>query len=293
MELQPIAERYPLLPVGWGKDGKGPMLKEWQRHPGFSIAELQALPGIRAVGVRTNPLLCFDFDGQSAVEYAISNGRNPSDVRTWRIDRDNDPWRFKLIFLMRPHQLAALPDRRISYKHKTKHAQVNDEGMVIRKAEAEEIFCHPARQVIVLGDHISSGGHYFWPDEAGPDAISELPPHWWEYVVNLARGSLSTRLRPAQAATGRGENWYRINQCPICGRGPSNNPVCQLHRDGKTLRCFVGSTFHPPCGLLAGDIASGTEWVFSRLQSVGWGEFAIFVKDRTSPIAKLRRWIHG
>lgn len=87
-------------------------------------------------------------------------------------------------------------------------------------------------------------------------------------------------------------DWQRIEHCPICGRGPDDNPLCQLHRDGETLRCFLGQTFSPPTNLEPGELVPGTDWAFSRVSSSGWGEFLTFVKDTPSPLQKLQSWSH-
>ena len=35
-----LIERYNVLPVGWGKDKKAPMLKEWQLNHNLSLEEI-------------------------------------------------------------------------------------------------------------------------------------------------------------------------------------------------------------------------------------------------------------
>ena len=65
-------------------------------------------------------MLCFDFDGESAVNYAVLNGRDPDYVNTWRINRTTGPYRFKLLFLPRKDQLEQLPNGLITHSHQTK-----------------------------------------------------------------------------------------------------------------------------------------------------------------------------
>jgi len=60
-QLQSLEAELALLPCGGNKK---PLINKWQMHTGFSIADLIAYPGIRAIGARTGvntgPLLCFD-----------------------------------------------------------------------------------------------------------------------------------------------------------------------------------------------------------------------------------------
>ena len=94
-----------------GRDGKAPLINAWQNFPGASVQQLSRWPGIKSIGVITGPsLLCFDFDGLSAIEKVINvYGLDPDEIRTWRIDRDNDDNRLKMLF--RPTRiLVALID---------------------------------------------------------------------------------------------------------------------------------------------------------------------------------------
>ena len=297
--LKPLENLVRFIPTGAGKEGKAPLISEWSKHPGFTVQELQdRFPQAKSVGVITQPLLCFDFDGDSAANYAVMNDRDPDYVNTWRINRTTDSNRFKLLFLPSEEQLKQLPNGQITNSHRTQDPTIREneygENIVV-KGEAEEIFCHPGRQVIVAGEHPASGGHYFWPEGFGPEALSEPPEEWWNHVLELARDY----PRPAAGAnktvnTSRFSNrdWQRIEHCPICGRGPHDNPLCQLHRDGETLRCFLGQTFSPPTNIDPGDLVPGTDWAFSRVSSSGWGEFLTFVKDKPSPLQKLQSWRH-
>lgn len=291
--LKPLENLARFIPAGAGKEGKAPLISEWSKHHGFTVQELQEqFPQAKSVGVITHPLLCFDFDGESAVNHAVLIGRDPDYVNTWRISRTTDENRFKLLFLPSKEQLAQLPNGQITHSHRTKQpttceGEYGERGVV--KGEAEEVFCHPGRQVIVAGAHPASGGHYFWPVGFGPEALSAPPEEWWNHVLELSRDY----PRPAAGAnrtvsTSRfaSSDWQRIEHCPICGRGPDNNPLCQLHRDGETLRCFLGQTFSPPTNLAPGQLVSGTDWAFSSMSSSGWGDFLTFVKDTPT------RWQH-
>ena len=295
--LEPLTNDYRFLPVGNGRDGKAPLISAWQNFPGASVQQLSRWPGIKSIGVITGPsLLCFDFDGLSAIEKAIDvYGLDPDEVRTWRIDRDNDPDRLKLIFRPSAEQLAQLPDRSITTKEKTKDKVVDADGKVIAKAEAIEVFLHPGRQVIVAGDHPSSGGVYLWPEGLGPERLVPPPPLWWSYVIEKSRdfpkpaAGANRVVRTTRSYSN--SDWQRLQHCPVCGRGPHDNPLCQLHRDGETLRCYLGTTFSPPKGLAPGQLAPGTEWAYSSQSSSGWGEFLVFVKDRPSPLRQIHSWM--
>ena len=295
--LDPLTHAYRFLPVGGGGDGKAPLINDWPNYPGASIALLDSWPGIKSIGVITRPsLLCFDFDGLSAIEKAIDvYGLDPDEVRTWRIDRDNDPDRLKLIFRPSAEQLAQLPDRSITTKEKTKDKVVDADGKVIAKAEAIEVFLHPGRQVIVAGDHPASGGAYFWPEGLGPERLVPPPPLWWSYVIEKSRdfpkpaAGANRVVRTTRSYSS--SDWQRLQHCPVCGRGPHDNPLCQLHRDGETLRCYLGTTFSPPKGLAPGQLAPGTQWAYSSQSSSGWGEFLVFVKDKPSPLLQIHSWM--
>lgn len=297
--IKPLERRFRFIPTGGG-NGKSPLISKWSEHPGFTVQELQEkFPRARSLGVITQPLLCFDFDGETAIDNAVLNGRDPDCINTWRINRTTDPNRFKLLFLLSEEQLGNLPNRQYTGKTINDPACVDTHGnkVVFKKGEAEEIFCHPGRQVIVAGAHPKSGGHYFWPVGFGPEALSAPPENWWNHVLELSRDY----PRPAAGAnktitTNRFDrsDWERISHCPICGRGPSDNPICQLHHDGETLRCFLGQTFSPPTNLARGQLVSGTDWAFSSKSSSGWGNFLTFVKDKPNRYQQiksgLRRW---
>ena len=90
--LKPLENLVRFIPTGCGKEGKAPLIDAWNKHPGFIVQELQEpFPYAKSVGVITKPLLCFDMDGESAVNYAVMHGRDPDYVNTWRINRTTDP----------------------------------------------------------------------------------------------------------------------------------------------------------------------------------------------------------
>ena len=282
-----MEDRFRFLPCGWGSHGKGPMLPKWPAHPGYRISQITSTPKVRSIGLITHPLLCFDFDGETSWTYARNTGIE--DCESWVVARSTDPHRFKVLFAPTATQLEQLPNAQITHSRLTKPAVHDDNGTLASKGEALEVFCHPGRQVIVLGEHVESGGHYYWPEGRGPEQLAPPPQTWWDYVMEQAADY--PRSAKSQEAGSR-EGWVRLAKCPICGRGPRDNPVCQLTGDGQVLRCFVGSTFYPPKGLAPGQCVSGTDWAFVREDDVGWGRFNLYVNDY-NPIRQARRWFRG
>ena len=278
--LEPISKTDRLLPVGWGSERKGPMVDKWPQHPGATIAELFRWIGMSSIGVITDELLCIDVDGESAVERLIAtHGLDHNLVKSWRVNRDNDPNRFKLLFRTTAEQRALLPDGQLTCKE---HTRAKEEG---HKGEAIEVFIHPGRQVIVAGKHPSSGGNYFWPDGRGPEALIAPPAEWWQYVLDKARDYPKPAERANRTVSSGRCDWRRLARCPICSR--DQNTVCQIHTDERTIRCFRGSTYCPPD--LQPEERTG-DWRYKRDQHVGWGTFAIFHRaDLGSPLQRLRR----
>jgi hypothetical protein len=280
--LNPLQNDLALLPVGWGGGGKAPMLAGWQKHPGFTVEQLQEHHGIRAVGARTGlltgPLLAFDFDGASALEL----GLHPWDAVTWQVHRDDDPFRLKVLFRPTPEQLTELPQTAPSgpeFQGKTPTAPPADGS----KGEALEVFFAGGRQVIVIGEHPSSGGHYLWPDGLGPEALAPPPEHWWQHAMQLAQQQASPTRRTAQRSTTR-NGTRRLNPCPICSRhdGPGGSELwCEETTDGLIL-CMPGSTFsaeqrHGP--LVVGDVVEGG-WALVKRTRAEAGEVLAFRQHR-------------
>ena len=83
---------------------------------------------------------------------------------------------------------------------------------------------------------------------------------------------------------------FILNPCPICGRNTSD--YCSQHKDGKTIRCFHGSTFAPPTGLKAGELHTdrqGTKWAYSKTEPQSNGDvFSTFVKPDPEKQLSLR-----
>ena len=132
--LEPLSKTDRLLPVGNGKDWKGPFLKGWPTKPGVSIERLKSWRGLKSIGLAMDHLVCADVDGITAVERLLTLGLlAPELINTWRIDRDNDRHRFKLIWRPTPEQLRLLPKHYVG-KDPTKPA-VEEDGKVLQKGE--------------------------------------------------------------------------------------------------------------------------------------------------------------
>jgi hypothetical protein len=258
-----------LLPVGWGDECKGPMLQGWQHHSGFSVAQLLQVQGMRSVGARTGlltgPLLAFDFDGQTALDL----GLDPGAAGSWQVHRTTDPWRFKVLFRPTLEQIAELPGV-AEFQGKTITAPKTGSG----KGEALEVFFDGGRQVIVAGAHPSSGGHYYWPDGMGPEALTAPPAAWWEHALEVAQRHHHNQ-KPSTTRNGT----RRLNPCPICGRhnGPNGSALwCEQTKQGLIL-CMPGTSFsaegrHGP--LVVGQVVDG--WAFVKRSPIGAGDVLTF-----------------
>ena len=132
--LEPLSKTDRLLPVGGGDEFKAPLLKDWPNKPGQSIEQLKRWRGLRSIGIAMDHLVCADVDGITAVERLLTLGLlEPELINTWRIDRDNDPHKFKLIWRPTAEQLRSLPKQYVG-KDKTKPS-VMDAGRLCRRAK--------------------------------------------------------------------------------------------------------------------------------------------------------------
>ena len=284
--LVPLQEDFALLPVGWGNEQKGPMLDGWQKHVGYTIHELQATAGIRSIGARTGintgPLLCFDVDGETALELACSRGLEPWRADTWQVHRTTDPFRLKVLFSPTPEQTAQLPEG-AEFQGKT----ITAAKSINAKGEALEVFFDGGRQVIVIGEHPSSDGNYYWPDGMGPEALSAPPDAWWNHAIDIAKKchhNKTNGTKPASTRTGT----RRLDPCPCCGRNSSggNGLWCEQTSEGLIL-CMPGSTFNAdPTGSMAlGTVVNGFALV--KRTPISDGDCMTFAPHR--PLRRNRR----
>ena len=87
-------------------------------------------------------------------------GIDPDSVEAWRVNRDTDPNRCKVLMELQPNDaFAPLCDSQISHRLVTKSAVKDENGKVIQKGEALEVFWHHGRQVVVMG--ASRLGRYY------------------------------------------------------------------------------------------------------------------------------------
>ena len=243
-----------------------------------TVREIQAAcKKVIAAGTRTGKdahgLLVFDLDGETAVSWCLERRCAPAATPTWQIHRNTDESRLKVAFKLSEAQQQQLGQ--IKTKIETKPPVKDAAGKVIAKGEAVELF-HGTGQVIVLGQHHKSEGLYFWPDAMGPEDLAPIPECWWQAALTIAGDTTTKAATTKTRSTGKG-NWRSLNPCPICGRDTTG--YCSQHKDGKTIRCFHGSTFAPPMGLKPGDEITdkqGTAWAFSKVQGTG-DEFSVFV----------------
>lgn len=276
----------PLLPIGPGGDGKAPAdprtganLKDWQTAAFSSEEVAAACSKITAVGVRPGPaaggLIAFDIDGATAVALLTKNGCDPFTAPTWQVRRDTDPDRLKVIWRLPEELRDHLPCGVAKLTTKAPSARGAKDGENVATY-------YGAGQVLVLGQHLSSGGNYFWPEGHGPADLAEITPDWWEMALLIAEKQSPTS-KASSSSTGRGD-WRRINPCPICGR--DRHAICSKHRDGRSILCFHGSTFQPP-ELKPGEVITGSDgeqWAFTGSRNHGdIGEFSHFKIDEPRP----------
>ena len=186
----PMLEGFPLLPCGAGPDGKAPLnpstggpATDWQ-HAAYNPSAILALNGkVLSCGTRTGPdaggLLAFDLDGQSAIDFCLQHGCDPHAAQTWHILRSTAPDRLKVCWRI-PEQLWDHLGA-IKRKHITKPPTDTD------KAEQVELFFGRG-QIIVLGQHLHTGGVYYWPVGHTPADLAEPPPEWWALALQIAAG---------------------------------------------------------------------------------------------------------
>ena len=275
-----LTETESILPIGWGKDKKAPMLKEWQLNPKFTLEQICNFKDAVALGITTTNLWCLDLDGESAVRWARAKGLLGGE-HTWEIHRTSSPVYWKRVFRPTKEQLAHIPsdeegNRGFQFKVRTNPCSFIN--------EACEFFMAYNRQIIFYGKHFKSGGDYYSPPHR--DFGDVRPPTDKEWNVVLDELYKRQEKLPRTSNRSHGKDWFTLGFCPICGRDAHN--VCQMHRDEKTIRCFEGVTYHPPKNLKPGQVIH-ENWAYARSQYVGWGDFSIFIQHQASPKEKLWR----
>lgn len=200
--------------------------------------------------------------------------------------RSSDPNRLKVLWSVPCELWHVLGNVRTN--HPLRPPVKDASGRTLRKGEGIELY-FGVGQILLLGLHPDSGGQYEW--KGAPADLAEIPPKWWALALELADNAPQLQKgQPSRSATGSAD-WRRLNRCPICGR--NRDAVCQLHRDGETLRCYHGTTFSPPAGMAVGQLIPGTPWAFCRVQAVRWAEFSIFRRHQPRAAALARTWCLG
>lgn len=288
--LKPYENELTLLPVGWGIKGKAPMLKAWQHHQGFTIEELRQTQGIRSVGAITGRhagrLLCFDFDGESAIRYGKKNNLFSDSTKTWQIHRTTSSFHLKVIFRVNQEQLNEL-DSTDGFQ-----LSIPESGEARDKTSGRlEIFFQQNRQVIVLGEHPSTGGQYFWPSGRGPEDLAPAPSPWWDFAVRAHRSENRFSKSRIKTHSMRATKNTRVNPCPICGRhdGPGGSQLwCSKEKNGL-LFCMPGSTFSADKrhGVLKpGQVVNG--WILLKRTPTPKGVVLTFKGESMSALLSIR-----
>jgi hypothetical protein len=247
----------PLIAVGAGPERKAPanlrsgeLLTGWQRIAHDHNQIEAAHKRVCSAGLHTGKwsdseksVVTFDIDGASVLEHCLAHACDPQRTRTWQTHRNTDPCRLKVKFSLTPEQSLELGQ--FKSKHQTKDPIKDEAGNVLAKGEALEIFHQPNSQVIVLGEHPSSKGFYFWPEGMGPEDLAPITPEWWALLLSIVQSKGQQPASKASSSTSRSSTgeWANCNPCPICGRNTTN--WCSKNRSSEAINCRHGSTFSP------------------------------------------------
>jgi len=296
-ELPMLQGIGPLLP---GAPDKRPTVGDgWQRHPGVSIAQLQAAAP-ECICWHTGAddhHIAVDVDGSAAGEFCQRHGCDPYTADTWRIVRTSNAERLKLVFTVTPEQKALLA---------TGAKSVKFDGQELA------VFSKPGHQIVVLGNHYTKESNYTENDDqyawAGrpPSDAQPLPPEWFALLTGVFCGERP--LRPATRRTitassprkanaySSGSEWSNSSQrqpCPVCGRDHSG--ACSIHRDGESVWCCHGETRSAPDCSKAGETITGSDgrvWAYIRTEEHdSFGERSLFRLDEPCRPASPRHRI--
>ena len=274
LELANLNPNFKFLPLN---NQKRPVLA-WkiQHAEGFSIEQCLEFEKCQAIGVLLGlNLICLDFDGESAIDFAWENNVDFTH-KTWQIKRDSyKGWfRFKILYSPTILQIEQLPYGEFQLRRSTKAATATSKG------EAFEVFANFPRYAAILGKH-PSGDNYYSPEGYGYKDLTSPPKETWDFIVDLVHKHREPI--PTKKALTRG-NWERIlDKCPICKRDKQH--ICSMSKDRDAIRCFHGSTFHPPV-CKVGEIVEGI-WAFASTSDVPeTGRFSNFVRHKPKEFNK-------
>jgi hypothetical protein len=283
----------PLLAVGAGPDRKAPanlrngeLLGSWPTTTHTPAQIQNAHKKICGAGTRTGTaaqgLLVLDVDGGTAVSWLLERGCDPLGAKTWQIHRNTDNERLKVAWRLNEEQQAVLGE--LKTKVETRPAVKDAKGKVLEKGQAVEVF-HGSGQVVVLGEHPTSKGFYWWPDGMGPEALSPVPECWWKAALEITGNTPAATIKTKTTSSKSNGVWRSLNPCPICCRDSTG--YCSQHRDGETIRCFHGNTFNPEHvhGVLKPGHqitdSQGTIWAVAKTEAQANGDvFSVFVTPK-------------
>ena len=273
LELANLNPNFKFLPLN---NNKKPLFAWKDDHPeGFSIEQCLEYPNCQALGVLLGlNLVCLDFDGESAVNFAgISKNIDFLD-KTWTIKRSSYKafFRFKLLYSPTVSQIEMLPYGEFQAKHLTRSATDDSKG------EALEIFANYPRYAAILGRHPDNDDYYF-PEGLGFEALKAPPENTWNFIVEMAH---KHKEPPATKKSLTRGSWERIyDRCPICRRDRQH--ICSISKDRNAIRCYQGNNFSPfkeyP-NLKIGDVVDGV-WAFASESDIpATGKFCNFVRHK-------------
>mgnify|MGYP001159646085 CR=1 FL=1 len=281
LELANQNPNFKFLPLGGHKK---PLFAWKEFYPnGFTIEECLEHENIKALGVLLGiNLICVDYDGESAINYA---GENNIDFthRSWHIKRDSHKgfFRYKVLYSPTVEQIEQLPYGEFQAKHLTRDATDDSKG------EALEIFANFPRYAAILGKH-PSGDNYYSPKGYGFEDLTSPPKETWNFILDMAERHKQPTRSKSNLVRG---NWERIiDKCPICRR--SNQFICSMSKDREAIRCFHGNTFSPEKefpNLQIGEVVHGI-WAFASTQDVPeTGRFSIFVRHKETNLTAIKK----
>jgi hypothetical protein len=201
------------------------------------------------------------------------------------VHRDNDPFRLKVLFRPELEQIAQLFGGE-EFQGKT----LTQAGDGSRKGEALEVFFDRGRQVIVLGEHPSSGGNYIWPDGLGPEALSSPSDPWWQHALEIAAKAQRRSFTGSKPSATRNVT-RRLDPCPVCGRHSDGTSGlwCEETSEGLIF-CMPGSTYNAdPTGTMPiGTVVKG--YALVKRTPVDVGDCLTFSLHRPlTPRHRIRR----
>jgi hypothetical protein len=294
-------EGLPLLPLG-GEKGKVPLnpatgagSSTWLTDS-FTPRQIEAAKGfVSGVGTRCGPdaggLLAFDFDGRTAMAFALAAGCDPASVRTWRIARPSATDRIKVVFRVPEaewERITAAFGVRGYAKHVTFDPGPGEES------EQIELFWSWG-QIAIAGCHRKSGDHYDW-DGTSPQDVAEIPPEWEALLLQLLTTKASAPPPPAPAAApapAKAKTRSRIRGLdrPADIAVPLEEFISREHRDVLEQGSPAGRN-HEQGTALALDLHGAENWLLSHGAEPQQGHDALTLFD--AYVARSReRWPAG